>query len=137
MKVKTGECLGGERQHEKMYHLTCAPNKYSDQSVHPPQSDQSSLYARRNFASLAISNAPMAHSDQIVQICTNLSLRWAYMAKGTLQFRYKYRYTYLRGIDTLSGKTTLSRWFCLPSEKGSTLKGKNLLPMGANSFLLE
>ena len=24
-----------------------------------------------------------------------------------------------------------------PSEKGSTLKGKNLLPMGANSFLLE
>ena len=25
----------------------------------------------------------------------------------------------------------------IPSEKGSTLKGKNLLPMGANSFLLE
>ena len=24
-----------------------------------------------------------------------------------------------------------------PSEKGSSLKGKNLLPMGANSFLLE
>ena len=24
-----------------------------------------------------------------------------------------------------------------PSEKGSTLKGKNLLPVGANSFLLE
>ena len=24
-----------------------------------------------------------------------------------------------------------------PSEKGSTLKGKNLLHMGANSFLLE
>ena len=27
--------------------------------------------------------------------------------------------------------------FCLPSEKGSTQKGKNLLPLGANSFLLE
>ena len=27
--------------------------------------------------------------------------------------------------------------FFLPSEKRSTLKGKNLLPMGANSFLLE
>ena len=27
--------------------------------------------------------------------------------------------------------------FCFPSEKGSTLKGKNLLPLGANSFLLE
>ena len=26
---------------------------------------------------------------------------------------------------------------CLPSEKGSILKGKNLLPQGANSFLLE
>ena len=27
--------------------------------------------------------------------------------------------------------------FFLPSEKGSTLKGKNLLPLGAVSFLLE
>ena len=27
--------------------------------------------------------------------------------------------------------------FCLPSDKGSTLKGKNLLPMGSNSLLLE
>ena len=26
---------------------------------------------------------------------------------------------------------------CFPSEKESTLKGKNLLPLGANSFLLE
>ena len=25
----------------------------------------------------------------------------------------------------------------IPSKKGSTLKGKNLLPVGANSFLLE
>ena len=35
-----------------------------------------------------------------------------------------------------------SRWlfqncFWLPSEKGSTLKGNNLLPVGANCFLLE
>ena len=42
-----------------------------------------------------------------------------------------------RGMDTLSGEVTLSKVFCLPSEKGSTLKGKNLLPVGANSFLLE
>ena len=27
--------------------------------------------------------------------------------------------------------------FCFPSEKGSTQKGKNLFPMGRNSFLLE
>ena len=32
---------------------------------------------------------------------------------------------------------TLSKSFCFPSEKGSTLKGKNLLPLGANSLLLE
>ena len=31
----------------------------------------------------------------------------------------------------------MSKLFFSPSEKGSTLKGKNLLPMGANSFLLE
>ena len=29
----------------------------------------------------------------------------------------------------LSGEVTLSKWFCLPSEKVSTLKGKNLLPI--------
>ena len=27
--------------------------------------------------------------------------------------------------------------FCFPSEEGSILKGKNLLPLGGNSFLLE
>ena len=40
-------------------------------------------------------------------------------------------------MDTLSREKTLSKQFYLPSEKGSTLKGKNLLPLGANSFLLE
>ena len=43
---------------------------------------------------------------------------------------------YLREIDTLSRETTLLKHF-LPFEKGSTLKGKNLLPVGANYFLLE
>ena len=40
-------------------------------------------------------------------------------------------------MDTLSREETLSALFCLPPEKGSSLKGKNLLPMGANSFLLK
>ena len=42
-------------------------------------------------------------------------------------------------MDTLSRETTLSKGVCLPSEKSSSLKGKNLLPLGggANSFLLE
>ena len=35
----------------------------------------------------------------------------------------------LRGIYSLSGEATLSKLFCLPSETGSTLKGKNLLPL--------
>ena len=37
---------------------------------------------------------------------------------------------HLKGTDTLSGEVALSEWFCFPSEKISTLTGKN-------SFLLE
>ena len=33
--------------------------------------------------------------------------------------------------------TALSELHLFPSEKGSILKGKNLLTMGTNSFLLE
>ena len=40
-------------------------------------------------------------------------------------------------MNTLSRETTLSKLILLPSEKGSSLKGKNLLPLGANSILLE
>ena len=43
----------------------------------------------------------------------------------------------LNSIDTLIREATLSNCFCLPSEMGSTLKGKNLLPLGPDSFLLE
>ena len=42
----------------------------------------------------------------------------------------------LRGMD-IQGEVALSKLFSLPSEKASTQKGKNLLPLGANSFLLE
>ena len=37
----------------------------------------------------------------------------------------------LKGIETLSGEVTVKLFlffFCLPSEKESPLKGKNLLP---------
>ena len=51
------------------------------------------------------------------------------LTKGNL------KYVCLR--DAVSGKATLSKQFCLPSENGSTLKGKNLLKLVANSFLLE
>ena len=37
----------------------------------------------------------------------------------------------LKETDTLSGKLTLSKSFCVPPEKGSTLKGSFL------NFLLE
>ena len=39
-------------------------------------------------------------------------------------------------MDTLS-EENLSKFLCLSSEKDSTLKGKNLLLLGANSFLLK
>ena len=41
-------------------------------------------------------------------------------------------YFYLRGINTLSGETTLSDLFCPPSEK--TSKGKTIDPLGSKSF---
>ena len=44
---------------------------------------------------------------------------------------------HFKRIQTLSGEVSLLKLFCLPSGKGSTLKGTNLLPQGANSFLLE
>ena len=59
---------------------------------------------------------------------------------NTLQLKIKAMRTNfcpLRGMDTLSGEKTLSDLFYLPSEKGSTLKGKNFLPLGENSFFLE
>ena len=39
-------------------------------------------------------------------------------------------------MDIMSEEVTVKQ-FCLLLKKGSTLKGKNLLPLGANSFLLE
>ena len=42
----------------------------------------------------------------------------------------------VKGADTLS-KYTSFKTVSSPFWKGSTLKGKNLLPEGANSFLLE
>ena len=44
---------------------------------------------------------------------------------------------YSGGLDTLSREGTLSKLFFFPSENGSTLKGKDLLLRGANSFSLE
>ena len=42
-----------------------------------------------------------------------------------------------KGMGTLSGEATLPKLFYVTSEKEPTLKGKNLLPRGENSFLLE
>ena len=39
-------------------------------------------------------------------------------------------------MNTASREVTLVKFFKPPSEKESTIKGKNLLPMRANSFLL-
>ena len=43
----------------------------------------------------------------------------------------------VKGMYTLSREATLVKLVYFTCEKGSILKGKNLLPLGANSFLLE
>ena len=48
------------------YRLTPAPKEYSNQPAHP---QRCFLSAWRNFASLAIQNAPSEESDQIARIC--------------------------------------------------------------------
>ena len=42
----------------------------------------------------------------------------------------------LKGMNILSREASLPALFCLLSEKESALKGKNLFPLGANSFFL-
>ena len=48
---------------------------------------------------------------------------------GFLNLHFK-----LSGVDTVSREVILSKVLLLPSEKGSTLKGKNLLPPGNKFF---
>ena len=60
----------------------------------------------------------------------------------TWQYNSSLKYNYriclkLNGYTFKGGGAIFVKSFCLPSEKGSTLKGKNLLPLGAGSFLLE
>ena len=43
----------------------------------------------------------------------------------------------LRGVDTLKGEVTLSKWLCLPSEKEVNSKRKQFAPVEAIFFLLE
>ena len=43
-------------------------------------------------------------------------------------------YDMIKGMKTVSGEATLSKWFCLLSEKGPILKGKNLLPVRSKFF---
>ena len=48
-----------------------------------------------------------------------------------------YQYPLLREMETISRETTPSNLFCFPSEKGSTLKGKTLLPPSKHTPLQE
>ena len=56
----------------------------------------------------------------------------------TVKIRIKttFKKSILREIDTLSREATLTN-VLLPSKKEYSLEGKNLLPQGANYFLLE
>ena len=71
---------------------------------------------------------PLSLTEQNLQHCNCQNI-----CKGVNQ----YSGSVFRGMDTFSGETTLSTFFCLLFKKGFTLKGKNLLPLGANSLLLE
>ena len=57
------------------------------------------------------------------------------MHTGFQDYMQQVHFFSLRGMDTLTGEATLSKMFCLPSENGFTLKGKNLLPMGWEQIL--
>ena len=56
-----------EPQHEKAYLLPCVPNSFKLACI-SVQSDQSSLFTWRNFASLDIQNVPSEDSDQTAQM---------------------------------------------------------------------
>ena len=45
--------------------------------------------------------------------------------------------THYGGMIHFKGRQLFQNWFCLPFEKGPTLKGKNVLSSRAHSFFLE
>ena len=56
-----------------------------------------------------------------------------HLMRSTVKFQIRLLFSFtnhLKGINTPSGKGTLSNWFCLPSEKGSTLKQNNICSKG-------
>ena len=70
---------------------------------------------------------------QILTWCRLHAYSPHYLGKHLLQV-----YTAFKGIlCTLLKEATLSELFYIHLGEGSTLKEKNLLPLGANSFLLE
>ena len=54
-----------------------------------------------------------------------------------IQVKIVFRTSYLKRTDTLPGEATVSKLFCLPSEKGICSKRKDLLLQEAIFFLLE
>ena len=54
-----------------------------------------------------------------------------HITEASVPFWYFVVLFFLMGIATLSRETALSKLLFLPSEKGSFLKGKNLLPKRA------
>ena len=100
---------------------------------------ESSLFAWRNFASLAIQNAPSDDSDQIVQMRTNLNLRWADMSEVVFFFFLFFFFFFFDFVDNILQtkcqqmtffiiitKTRLFKWKILPP-KSWKLSGKNPL----------
>ena len=64
--------------HEKTYLLTCAPNEDSDKPAHPRSLIIVFVVRVKDFAFLAIPNAPSEDSDQTVWMCR---LIWIFSGK--------------------------------------------------------
>ena len=79
----------------------------------------------------------VADRPQCIYVSTNILTIFCLLPDmdGMLYFSFCI-FLILRGMDTFS-EVTLSNGSCILSKKEFTLKEKNLLPKGANSYLLE
>ena len=101
-------------------------------------SDGYDLDAQQNFLPVIVCTLLLFHSLVLVK-----RFHYSSMVGWVLPSKHSYIRAFtaltkdLVGISTLSGETTLSKLFCIPSKEGSILKGNSLLPVETDSFFLE
>ena len=70
---------------QKIYHRTCAPNEGSYHPAHPRSLIRALLSTQRNFASLAIQNAPSKDSNQTARTRRRI---WIFAGRTCLNIRF-------------------------------------------------